>query len=463
MRKIGKQMSKIILLALLVILASATAMAQDATQATQVSISGKLRDLNSLTSYTYESWKNSYDSLRNNSVYNWMDWSNDGCFGLDIGYHTDFYHGCLRHDLSWRTLPVIDGATGRIWNERNRYAVDLKFQADNLARCGEANPFNGRTSDGTLLHSVCSIAAQGYYQAVRRLAGYRSSVSSDERTSTTLQSNFIEYPATTTTATVDCSGSNNRCLPINYLKLDGKPFAPQNIVRLPTNASVKIQVVRANHQSVAQPPSISLNRGTHSGRPGNSGELLLRAKYPLRASKSSIIPCPSASDPDPSDVYIDVNGYPLVTIDKALKETNVYLKVCRPITEDEENDALLELLPVRAVYAQSLEPHPADPPYVWQTSIGGRVRHYENLKAGPANCNPTTIPLASSYRGSGFWTSSDCLSALRSGKYADYYTFTLTSKKRVQIDLESSTDTYLYLVTGSVIDLARPTTMTALD
>ena len=46
------------------------------------------------------------------------------------------------------------------------------------------------------------------------------------------------------------------------------------------------------------------------------------------------------------------------------------------------------------------------------------------------------------------WDSS-CTSEHRSGSYAKYYTFTLTNTKEVTIDLESSTDTYLYLLSGS--------------
>jgi V8-like Glu-specific endopeptidase len=48
----------------------------------------------------------------------------------------------------------------------------------------------------------------------------------------------------------------------------------------------------------------------------------------------------------------------------------------------------------------------------------------------------------------GTWTSS-CASANRSGRYAKFYTFTLSSAADVQIDLSSSPDNYLYLLSGS--------------
>jgi hypothetical protein len=48
----------------------------------------------------------------------------------------------------------------------------------------------------------------------------------------------------------------------------------------------------------------------------------------------------------------------------------------------------------------------------------------------------------------GTWTS-DCASTHRSGRYAKFYTFTLSSAADVQIDLSSSADNYLYLLSGS--------------
>ncbi len=50
--------------------------------------------------------------------------------------------------------------------------------------------------------------------------------------------------------------------------------------------------------------------------------------------------------------------------------------------------------------------------------------------------------------GSGEWDE-DCLSAHRQDRYAKYYTFTLTSETRIVASLESSTDTYLYLLAGT--------------
>jgi len=49
---------------------------------------------------------------------------------------------------------------------------------------------------------------------------------------------------------------------------------------------------------------------------------------------------------------------------------------------------------------------------------------------------------------SGTWVA-ECESENRDASYAKYYTFTLASSREVTIDLESSTDTYLFLLNGS--------------
>ena len=62
---------------------------------------------------------------------------------------------------------------------------------------------------------------------------------------------------------------------------------------------------------------------------------------------------------------------------------------------------------------------------------------------------PTTPLVGSQVAGS--WISSDCASSRRAGRFVDYYTFEVegSQTRTAQIDLVSSTDPYLYLVTGS--------------
>lgn len=66
--------------------------------------------------------------------------------------------------------------------------------------------------------------------------------------------------------------------------------------------------------------------------------------------------------------------------------------------------------------------------------------------AVPAAACQTSVPANGTFNGN--W-SSGCGSTHRSGSYAWYYTFTLSSPASIQIDLTSSVDTYLYLMSGS--------------
>ena len=69
------------------------------------------------------------------------------------------------------------------------------------------------------------------------------------------------------------------------------------------------------------------------------------------------------------------------------------------------------------------------------------------VTAGPSCIEP--ISLESTVNGS--WTS-DCDSTNESGSYAKYYTFSVSSDTNVQLDLQSTVDTYLYLLSGSGMD-----------
>ena len=64
--------------------------------------------------------------------------------------------------------------------------------------------------------------------------------------------------------------------------------------------------------------------------------------------------------------------------------------------------------------------------------------------ATPGDCES---PINLNQNVSGSWES-DCASTNRSGRYAKYFTFTLSSSREVTIDLQSATDTYLFLLDG---------------
>ncbi len=92
------------------------------------------------------------------------------------------------------------------------------------------------------------------------------------------------------------------------------------------------------------------------------------------------------------------------------------------------------------------------------TSTAGCITGLATLvSCGVANCTSTStaqsiqpaclsaIALNSSVRGS--WSSS-CDSMHRTGSYARYYRFSLSARTRVQVDVQSNVDTYLYLLRG---------------
>ena len=91
-----------------------------------------IHDLPHATRETY------YGYLRKSGDLAWVDWSQDACSTPPVTmeiWDDDFQFGCLRHDMTWRTLPIIDEGTGRIWNERNRWIADARFEDDNNEAC----------------------------------------------------------------------------------------------------------------------------------------------------------------------------------------------------------------------------------------------------------------------------------------------------------------------------------------
>ncbi len=77
--------------------------------------------------------------------------------------------------------------------------------------------------------------------------------------------------------------------------------------------------------------------------------------------------------------------------------------------------------------------------------LTGSFRLSVRTNGGPSSCR-TGLSLGSTARGN--WAPA-CVSVHRTGSNARYYTFTLTKQTNVQIDLTSSVDSYLYLLTGA--------------
>ena len=66
----------------------------------------------------------------------------------------------------------------------------------------------------------------------------------------------------------------------------------------------------------------------------------------------------------------------------------------------------------------------------------------------PSDCVEDLDSLNGGSRRSGIWDS-DCLSTNRAGSYARFYSFRLAQQTEIQIDLESSQNTYVYLLRGA--------------
>ena len=181
------------------------------------------RHLTAVATMSYANWSRTgnYALLRDSTTYEWMDWSQDGCSsppGLDLGYADDFHLGCLRHDLMWRSMAVADNGRGRVWNERNRLFADKKFQQDHLDYC--AAEYSWWTAFTSRLE--CEAAARAYYGGIRVPHRFATTDAEDNSVDST---HADYYHGIERMGLQNCAAANNRCLPINYIKYEGKPFA----------------------------------------------------------------------------------------------------------------------------------------------------------------------------------------------------------------------------------------------
>ena len=406
--------------------------------------SDRLAQINTLRDITYDEWADSYHANRRQPRYSWMDWSQDGCsvpeFVLTTaGYQGYFHYACLRHDFMWRTLPIADRANGRVWNERNRLVADSTFEDDLDHLCGD--------DDSGHSHSrlLCSTAADRFYNAIRSHGG--KEITPTEQISVNAQpTDYIEYPSY---GTVDCSSNTNRCLPIHYIELNGRPFVPQNSSYIAHEATFKMSVIRANLQTVDGPPVPEANVN-HRGDANQTGELVLRVHWPFRAAKNlADLTCPTLyySTPGHQDIYIDSVSYPTSTSDTALKKTTVHFKACS--TTSETTADFIRLLPRTASYQTYTGDHDPTGTY-YQYGTADQVRHYENINVSA--CHALSIPMTG--RVDGTWLGTDCQYSRRSNAYVDYYKFIVPTATNLTVDLfytAALVDPYLYIHDGDTI------------
>ena len=329
----------------------------------------------------------------------------------------------------WRSLAVADAGTGRVWNERNRLVADRGFRADNYAACAELY----ETLIERPLLTACNLAAPGYFMSVQ--SKYEDSNDTEER-SVDLDPQFLEYPSS---GTVDCGPITGRCLPVHYLEVDGRPFAPQNLPFVVTNRTIALNVVYAKG-----PPTNDTSATNWNSEWRSTGELLLRVNYPLRASHSSVIACPTETNPkpNPQTLAISHTNWPVPTRDSDRKTTRIYVKACAATATGGEAETLMELYPRQARYQWRV----TNPEY----REGGRARHYLNFRTQA--CGTVEVDYPSTILDE--WLGSDCWTTQSRGYYADFYTFSEPSTQTVTIDLGYTggyVDTYLYLLYGEAI------------
>ena len=374
-----------------------------------------------------------YGYLRRDGRYYWMDWSQDGCsIPVPSSWTTLFLPGCLRHDLAWRTLPVIDDDTGRVWNERNRQIADDKFLEDNRDSCSDLSSSGSRP--------LCRGAAWLAYQGVRTT--YDGSLTDAEEDSVDDYPEFIKYPRT---GSVNCAPTTGRCLPVHFLTLDGRPFVPQNIPYIKTSKTVDLEVERAHLMYEEGPPARPRHARTPYGEWRNIPELIVGVEYPVWGSFRGAVGCPSRGT---KELAADSFDYRSSKDDKdqEWRDTDMQIKLCRDTRSSEEDDILIELKPRQARYKYNV----TDPYH----QNGGRVRHYENIVSD--SCQSITV--SEPYEITGSLLGTDCRSTRTHGGYADFFSFHVSSTDDYVIDLMKtgeSIDPYLYLVSGTSISGAE--------
>ena len=266
--------------------------------------------------------------------------------------------------MTWRTLPIIDDGDGRIWNERNRWIADQKFLQDAYDVCN--TDFPGWKSKPQ--REICINAEDAFYQFIRAWK-YDRTLTTDEGSSVARYPEFIEYPSS---GSVDCAPTTGRCLPVQVMTLEERPFAPQNIPYTKTGKVVELEIIRARQQYTEGPQTRDgLTVREPIGEYRNIGELTITVDYPLRGDDDVI----SCSTRDDQTFYIGSETYrpSEEDEDQDWRDTTIYIKACRDTRSSEEDDKLLQFFPRQGRY----EWGETDLEY----GDGNRVPHYQNIVA----------------------------------------------------------------------------------
>ena len=95
-----------------------------------------------------------------------MDWHGDDCSPYSTSVHArKFEDACVRHQALSNTLPTLDDGSGSRWNQRNRYAADLRFALDLYGSCTTDNYLIYLNVTETL--TLCSDMSRDMFGATR--------------------------------------------------------------------------------------------------------------------------------------------------------------------------------------------------------------------------------------------------------------------------------------------------------
>ncbi len=111
--------------------------------------------------------------------------------------------------------------------------------------------------------------------------------------------------------------------------------------------------------------------------------------------------------------------------------------------------ALLGMLVIVSTPAVTAQEPPPDPAPKDKGEDDAEPQGADGGVSGSSSCSVTSLgTISGTMTRSGTWSSS-CSSTNRSGRYARFYSFQVSRTSTVRIDLTSSIDTYLYLLSGS--------------
>ena len=140
---------------------------------------------------------------------------------------------------------VADNADGTVWNERNRLFVDTMFKNDHQAYCAATYSSTWEF----VQRQNCEAVALLFYQGVRD--PWRGSTNTEENSVDPDHADY--YNGIRLTAASNCNyatNPSNRCLPINYIEYDGRPFAGEKIALLPVGVKLAARPRNTTGESV---------------------------------------------------------------------------------------------------------------------------------------------------------------------------------------------------------------------